>query len=135
MDIKQVIIIRKDLNMRKGKMIAQGAHASMKVFFDNIYTIEKLGQNEGLDYDVKLDVTTEMKEWIEGDFKKIVVSVNSAAELLDTKLQAENANIPCALIEDNGLTEFNGVKTPTAVAIGPARSEEIDKITKELKLL
>jgi PTH2 family peptidyl-tRNA hydrolase len=31
---KQVIIIRKDLNMRKGKMIAQGAHASMKAIFD-----------------------------------------------------------------------------------------------------
>lgn len=34
MIVKQVIVIRKDLNMRKGKMIAQGAHASMKVFFD-----------------------------------------------------------------------------------------------------
>ena len=28
---KQVIVMRKDLGMRKGKMIAQGAHASMKV--------------------------------------------------------------------------------------------------------
>jgi len=34
MEVKQVIVLRKDLQMRKGKMIAQGAHASMKVFFD-----------------------------------------------------------------------------------------------------
>ena len=35
--IKQVIIMRTDLNMRKGKMIAQGAHASQKVFFDRMW--------------------------------------------------------------------------------------------------
>ena len=31
---KQVIVMRKDLNMRKSKMIAQGAHGSMKVLLD-----------------------------------------------------------------------------------------------------
>jgi peptidyl-tRNA hydrolase len=34
--IKQVIVVRKDLNMRKGKLAAQVAHASMKVFFDRM---------------------------------------------------------------------------------------------------
>lgn len=28
---KQVIVLHKDLNMRKGKMVAQGAHASMNL--------------------------------------------------------------------------------------------------------
>jgi PTH2 family peptidyl-tRNA hydrolase len=36
-DVKQVIIIRKDLNMRKGKMIAQGNHASMGVIFNYMF--------------------------------------------------------------------------------------------------
>lgn len=34
MNTKQVIVMRKDLNMRKGKMVAQGAHASMAVLLD-----------------------------------------------------------------------------------------------------
>ena len=32
--IKQVIVMRRDLNMRKGKMVAQGAHASMAVLLN-----------------------------------------------------------------------------------------------------
>ena len=36
MSIKQVIVVRKDLNMRKGKMCAQVAHASLKIFLDRI---------------------------------------------------------------------------------------------------
>lgn len=39
------------------------------------------------------------------------------------------------MIEDNGLTEFHGVKTKTCIGIGPWVSEEIDKFTKHLKLL
>jgi PTH2 family peptidyl-tRNA hydrolase len=49
--------------------------------------------------------------------------------------KALELNIPCALIEDNGLTEFKGIKTKTCCAIGPYISEEIDKITSHLKLL
>ena len=44
-------------------------------------------------------------------------------------------NLPVSLIEDAGLTEFNGEKTITAIAIGAASSERIDKLTKNLKLL
>lgn len=39
-DVKQVLVIRKDLNMRKGKMVAQGAHSAMKVVFDQAYFID-----------------------------------------------------------------------------------------------
>jgi peptidyl-tRNA hydrolase len=36
-DVKQLIVMRTDLNMRKGKMIAQGAHASIMWTLDFIY--------------------------------------------------------------------------------------------------
>lgn len=128
MKTKQVLIIRKDLKMRKGKIAAQAAHASMKVFFDNI---EYCTEGEM----VISNITDEMEEWVNGIFTKICVSVDSEDELLNIYEQAEKADLPCSLIQDAGLTEFDGVPTFTAVAIGPAKSEEIDKITSHLKLL
>ena len=126
--IKQVIVMRKDLNMRKGKMIAQGSHASMKVFFDRI---------EYCDHgEMKLNkITPAMELWIEGIFTKICVSVNSEVELLDIYKKAQDENLPVALIEDCGLTEFKGMATKTCLAIGPDDSNKIDKITGHLPLL
>ena len=139
--IKQVIVMRKDLNMRKGKMIAQGSHASMKIFFDRMkqsvnYPFSSIGDDatEVISYEIE-NITKEMVEWIEGAFTKIVLSVNSLEELLEIKNKAEEAGLPVALIEDNGWTEFGGVKTITCIAIGPDDSERIDPITKDLKLL
>lgn len=76
-------------------------------------------------------------DWEEGKegFIKIVVSVDSEQELLDLKKEADVSNIPNALILDNGLTEFGGIKTYTVLAIGPDQSEKIDNITGHLKLL
>jgi len=128
MDTKQVIIIRKDLKMRRGKQIAQGCHASLKVFFDNILYCDH-GEMQ------ITNITPEMEEWITGIFTKICVSVDSEEELLSLHEQALDANLPCSLIKDVGLTEFDGVPTYTAVAIGPALNNEIDKITSNLKLL
>ena len=128
MSTKQVIVIRKDLKMRKGKMIAQGAHASMKVFFDMIeYTFERKMMLNG--------ITPPMNEWVNGLFTKICVGVDSEEELLDVYQRAKDAGLPCSLIQDAGLTEFGGVPTHTAVAIGPDYSHGIDDITGHLKLL
>ena len=49
--------------------------------------------------------------------------------------KAKEMGLPCSLIEDNGHTVFNGVKTKTTVAIGPASSDDIDKITKRFRLM
>lgn len=128
MNVKQVIVVRKDLNMRKGKMVAQGAHASMKVFFDKL--------SDGDDLGVKvITFSDEEKEWVDGIFTKICVSVNSEQELDEIYNKAQAAGLNCALITDSGLTEFNGVPTKTCCAIGPNKSEEIDKITGNLSLL
>jgi len=130
---KQVIIIRKDLNMRKGKMVAQGAHASMKVFFDRMtHRIPALYCD---DNSYEMSVTNAMRNWMEGLFTKICVSVNSEQELLDIYNQALVNGLPCSLIQDAGLTEFNGVPTYTAVAIGPDEVSKIDPICKHLPLL
>lgn len=131
MGIKQVIILRKDLNMRKGKMIAQGAHASMKVFFDMMFQYGD--KDQSLEFGIRM--TPEMKDWYYGDFKKVALSVDSEEELLEIYNKAKEADIPCSLIIDNGLTEFDSVKTKTAVAIGPDNEDKINEITGSLKLL
>jgi peptidyl-tRNA hydrolase, PTH2 family len=131
MNTKQVIVIRKDLNMRKGKMCAQASQASMKVFFDRMSShIASDGRRV-----TEMILPDLMYDWVNGIFTKIVVSVNSETELLEIYNQAKQRKIPCCLIRDSGLTEFNNIPTFTAVAIGPDDSDAIDVITGHLPLL
>jgi PTH2 family peptidyl-tRNA hydrolase len=134
--IKQVIILRADLNMRKGKLAAQAAHASMKVLLDAGVIMGSTGT--GLPetrHHFTVNLWPEALEWLEGAFTKIVAGCGSEAELRALHESAKAAGLPTALIEDNGATEFHGVKTPTAVAIGPHEASRIDAITGHLKLL
>lgn len=126
-NIKQVIVVRSDLGMRKGKMIAQGAHASLKVFLDRGRISDGLG--------LLVPLSKDMEAWVRGSFAKVVVRATSEDELLALHRQARRADLPVALIQDSGKTEFHGKLTYTALAIGPADAEEIDPITSELKLL
>ena len=112
--MKQVIVLRKDLNMRKGKMVAQGAHACLYSYLKT-----------------PADV---LDAWKSERQRKICVGVDSEEALLGIYKQAEEAGLPCTLILDAGLTEFKK-PTHTAVGIGPASDQEIDRITGNLKLL
>lgn len=120
---KQVIVMRKDLGMRKGKMVAQGAHASLGAVLYIQSGPTGFGWRGPLD------------SWLEGTFTKICVGVNSETELMQVYKAAIQANLPVKLIIDAGHTEFHGVPTRTCLAIGPAWADDIDKITGELTLL
>lgn len=137
--VKQIILIRKDLNMRKGKMIAQGAHAAMKVFFELLSNPEIVYYNEynkwKLTRYLNYDKDSELEQYMFGAFAKIVVGVNSEQELLDIHQKAKDAGLLCSLIQDAGNTEFHGVPTYTACCIGPNKVDMIDSITGHLKLL
>lgn len=129
-DVKQVIVVRKDLNMRKGKVCAQSSHGSLKVLVDRGEIFEM--ENK---FFMLIPLTDPMRDWLLDRFTKITVGVDSEEELLAIYEKAKSAGIPCSLITDAGLTEFNGVPTNTVVAIGPDESAKIDKITGNLKLL
>jgi PTH2 family peptidyl-tRNA hydrolase len=126
-DIKQVIVVRKDLNMRKGKIAAQVAHASMKFLVDN----NESDRNDELF--VKL--SNEESVWVNDNFKKVVVSVDSEDELENLILRGKVLDIEVHPIIDSGLTEFGGQKTLTCAAFGPASSKILDTITGHLKLM
>ncbi len=125
MKTKQVIVMRTDLKMGPGKMCAQAAHASLGAVF--------LLQNPDILFPAEVYKAAE--DWIHGIFTKICLGINSEAGLLEIADSAVMAGLPMKLITDNGLTVFNGVPTRTCLAIGPAYSDAIDKITGGLKLL
>lgn len=120
MKTKQVIVMRTDLGMRKGKMVAQGAHASMAVLtqFTN-----------------PLAYPSPLKMWLAGSFTKICVGVPSLEALVEVYEKAKGRGVLCSIINDNGATEFGGVRTTTCAAIGPDYDNIIDDITGDLKLL
>lgn len=115
MKLKQVIVIRKDLNMRKGKMVSQGAHAAIGA--------------------VTAAEAAVVEAWKAGyNGVKICVGVDSEQELMDVYHFAKMQGLPAYLVLDMAYTEFE-VPTYTAVAIGPAEAELVDPITGKLKLL
>lgn len=137
-NVKQVIVVRKDLNMRMGKVAVQVAHASMKVILDWMENKDLvMGNGNIVGFEKKLTFLkgSPMDQWLNGVFKKVCVYVNSEDELMKIYNSSIEKGIMCSLIEDAGLTEFNGVKTKTCVAIGPDYSDRIDEITGNLPLL
>lgn len=127
---KQVIVLRKDLNMRKGKMVAQGSHASMGVVFQKSLTIEIDGKKyKAVEYG------EDVENWFNNSFIKICVGCESEQELLELHKKAEELGIKNCLIQDSGFTEFHGVPTYTALGLGPDKAELIDLISGHLKLL
>ncbi len=122
MEPKQVIVMRRDLGMRRGKEIAQAAHASM------LWLIQRLRQPGG-------GFSEAERLWLSGPITKVCVRVDSEDELRSIVQAAETAKVLVQLVIDAGRTEFNGIPTPTCCAIGPDFPERIDPITRHLKLL
>jgi len=111
---KQVILIRKDLNMSTGKIAAQSCHASLSSY----KKADKLN----------------IKKWDLSGQKKVVLEINSENEILKIYDKVKGAKIPNFLVKDAGLTELEP-GTITALGIGPDDEKKIDKITGSLKLL
>ncbi|MCL5430228.1 MAG: peptidyl-tRNA hydrolase Pth2 [Candidatus Marsarchaeota archaeon] len=114
--IKQVIVIRSDLKLGKGKAVAQGSHASLMSYFEA----------ERKDKDVA-------REWVDSGEKKVVLKVPDEDSLLQLYKALKTKHVPCALVTDAGLTQVPS-GTNTALGIGPWRSEEIDPFTGKLQL-
>jgi PTH2 family peptidyl-tRNA hydrolase len=113
-EYKQVIVVRKDLNMPAGKLAAQVAHASLSAY---------------------LNAPSKAREtWSKTGQAKVILKVFSEDELMDVYAEAREWDLPAALITDQGRTVFHGQATHTCVGIGPAPTNFLDKITGHLKL-
>lgn len=135
--VKQVIVVRKDLKMKSGKLASQVAHASMAcilncmqdapvedVYFPGNYTQEFWFSSEELEW---------ITETPDSKFTKIVLRASSEEELLDIYNRAKESNINCSLIKDAGDTVFSE-PTHTCIGLGPDKAELLDELTKDLKL-
>lgn len=128
-DTKQIIVIRKDLKMRRGKEIAQGSHASMAFLTKQFKNLDKMSY-----YGSKIEPTKAQKHWLQSGTRKITCYVESLEELLELDKKAKMLGVESNIITDSGHTEFNGVPTITCLALGPDFDENLDPITRELKL-
>jgi len=116
-EYKQVIVVRTDLGISKGKIAAQAGHAAVSA-------AEEARKRR----------PEWWRGWLEEGQCKIAVRVNSVEELLKLRRKAKELQLPSALITDRGLTELPP-GTKTCLGIGPAPSDEVDKVTGNLRLL
>jgi len=121
--------------MRKGKIAAQVAHASLGAVLKDSYNDTLTYGDKILERHKVVRLTPELYEWLQGPFTKVVLGCDTLEELQEFQAQAKKADIINCLITDAGKTEFHGVPTVTCLAIGPAKEEDIDKITGHLKPL
>ena len=121
MRAKQIIVMRRQfpsgVKLRRGKEIAQGAHAS------------QLATARAAEMD-----TPAYREWVSGPIAKVCVYVETEEDLLAVADQAREAGLPYALVRDSGRTEFHGEPTLTALGIGPAYADELEPVTGHLPL-
>jgi PTH2 family peptidyl-tRNA hydrolase len=114
---KQVVVMRNDLKMSRGKIAAQAGHAAVSAAEE-----------------ARKKCNEWWKAWIAEGQCKIAVRAESEEELLELERKAEKSKLPTALIVDRGLTELPP-DTITCLGIGPAPSVQVDAITGKLPLL
>ena len=111
---KQVILVRQDLKLPKGKLAAQAAHASVDAVLKSDSELVKAWRAEGM--------------------AKIVLKVKDEKELIKYFQLAKDEGLTASLITDAGRTVI-APGTKTCVGIGPDEEEKIDAVTGELSLL
>jgi PTH2 family peptidyl-tRNA hydrolase len=112
--MKQVIVVNEALQLPRGKLAAQVAHAALAAFLEA--------------------PSDAQRRWLADGMPKVVVRCESEAELLALQARAEQANVPVAQIRDAGHTVV-AADTLTCIGIGPASRAQIDAITGTLKLV
>lgn len=133
--VKQVIVVRKDLNMSRGKIAGQVSHACMKIFFKTLspnhvaVPTDNWYLNDSYVSGWNLPNLPFFEDYINGSFTKIVVKVESEEELLEVYEKARQMKIHSCLIFDNTLQKN------TVAGLGPWNSDELDKLTGHLSLL
>lgn len=135
---KQVIVMRRDLKMRKGKIAAQAGHACVEATLMALAREGRCDQVRATDAWAYLEHAegdrSPLTDWFDAGVAKICVYVDGEEALLDVAEQGREAGFAVALVRDAGHTEFHGEPTYTCLAFEPLPAEKIDPITGDLPL-
>jgi len=135
MKTKRVILMRTDLSMGPGKMVAQAAHAALMSFTNRGSVVKAYADPRIDEWVLKVPCRYEDQLWLSKDMTEVCLQVGSEDELVSLYSKAKEAGITATMIEDAGLTLFRGTPTKTCCSIGPHFVDVIDSITGHLKLL
>lgn len=135
---KMMIVMRRDLKMRKGKIAAQAGHACVDAVLQALKREDRLNDLEmSSDGMILKDIdkqSSPLCEWFKSGCTKVCVYVDSEEDLLKIAEKAEVRGIIAAVITDWGLTEFHGEHTKTCLALEPLSAEVADELTGNLPL-
>ena len=135
---KMMIVMRRDLKMRKGKIAAQAGHACIDAILMALNKERRVNDFEITDDGIILKdsdkSTTPLSDWFKYGCAKICVYVDSEEELMNIADKAKEKGIIAAIITDAGMTEFHGVPTKTCLAVEPLPAEVADELTGNLPL-
>ena len=122
-----VIVIRKDLKMRRGKEIAQAAHGAL------MWLTKRMDPDhrDMYHHSHEIYLTPAQVHWLDNSYRKVTLRVDSEKELDDLHAAASMAGVESHMVVDNGLTEV-APNTKTCLVIGPDYDEKIDLITGKL---
>ena len=135
---KMMIVMRRDLKMRKGKIAAQAGHACVDAV---LMALSKEGRMN--DFEMTGDgfilknadkPGSPLSDWFAYGCAKICVYVDSEEALLEVAEKAKERGIIASVITDAGMTEFHGVPTKTCLALEPLPAEVADELTGDLPL-
>lgn len=115
MSYKLALVVRTDLEMGKGKIAAQAAHAAVTAA-------------------LRTSGTADFRGWLEEGQPKVVLRVTGEERLAEVCDAAAAAGLPVEVIRDAGRTQVEA-GTPTCCAVGPASTEDVDTVTGTLSLL
>lgn len=133
---KMILVVRKDLRMRQGKVAAQCCHGSMAFLTEKSWiSCPDNGTFWFCGPQLKLGFAKEVEHWLNHSFRKICVYVNSEQELDEIHKKALDAGLISHIVVDNGATEFHGIPTKTVLSIGPHFDSKFIGITDHLPLL
>ena len=135
---KMMIVMRRDLKMRKGKIAAQAGHACIEAILMALQKEDRMNsfaltsdgmclQNDGRE-------VTPLSDWFQYGCAKVCVYVDSEEALCAIADRAREKGILAAVITDAGMTEFHGIPTKTCLALEPLPTEIADELTGSLPL-
>ena len=135
---KMMIVMRRDLKMRKGKIAAQAGHACVEAVLTALKKENRLNDikesSDGVELNHNEKTNTPLSEWFHYGCAKVCVYVDSEAELLEIARVATERGFLTAIITDAGLTEFHGIPTKTCLALEPLPCDIADELTEHLNL-